>query len=143
MVSRKSYSGSLLVSIGVACAAGGMVGAVKYSTPPHSTGDGKLRPTCQKQKECFKRKLSCVSFNSMSIVNKRLELSSLLASKFYELVAITETFLESTINSSAHSTYRGEIVQDIVVEFSWLFTRVCAALEKQISKLIVKFYGAR
>ena len=42
----------------------------------------------------------CVSFNSRSVVNKRLELSSLLALKSYELVAITETFLDSTINSS-------------------------------------------
>ena len=39
-------------------------------------------------------------FNSRSIVNKRLELSSLLALKSYELVAITKTFLDSTINSS-------------------------------------------
>ena len=69
-------------------------------TNPGPTGDGNLCPTRQKEKESFKRKLSCVSFNSRSIVNKRLELSSLLASKSYELVAITETFLDSTINSS-------------------------------------------
>ena len=69
-------------------------------TNPGPTGDGNSRPTCQKQKESFKHKLSCVSFNSRSIVNKRLELSSLLVSKSYELVAITETFLDSTINSS-------------------------------------------
>ena len=54
----------------------------------------------QNKKESLKSKLSCVSFNSRSIVNKRLELSSLLALKSYELVAITETFLDSTINSS-------------------------------------------
>ena len=106
------------------------------------TGDGNLCPTRQKQKESFKRKLSCVSFNSRSIVNKRLELSSLLASKSYELVAITDTFLDSTINSSEIFSDSFN-VQDMVVEFSWLFTRVCAALEERISKLIVKFYGAR
>ncbi|KAK2555811.1 hypothetical protein P5673_022424, partial [Acropora cervicornis] len=31
----------------------------------------------------------------------------------------------------------------MVVEFSWLFTRVCAALEEQIPKVTVKFYDAR
>ena len=54
----------------------------------------------ENQKKSFKCKLSCVSFDSRSIVNKRLELSRLLALKSYELVAITETFLDSTINIS-------------------------------------------
>ena len=74
-----------------------------------TSGDVSLNPgpittpgpnSTQNQKESFKCKLSCVSFNSRSIVNKRLELSSLLALKSYELVAIAETFLDSTINSS-------------------------------------------
>ena len=69
-------------------------------TNPVPTGDGNLCPASQEQKDRFKRKLSCVSFNSRSIVNKRLELSSPLASKSYELVAITETFLDSTMKSS-------------------------------------------
>ena len=69
-------------------------------TNPGPTGDGNLCPTSQEQKDRFKRKLSFVSFNSRSIVNKRLELSSPFASKSYELVAITETCLDSTINSS-------------------------------------------
>ena len=74
-----------------------------------TSGDVSLNPgpittsrpnSSQNKKESLKSKLSCVSFNSRSIVNKRLELSSLLALKSYELVAITETFLDSTINSS-------------------------------------------
>ena len=74
-----------------------------------TSGDVSLNPgpittsglsSTQNQKESFKRNLSCVSSNSRSIVNKRLELSSLLALKSYELVAITETFLDSTINNS-------------------------------------------
>ena len=74
-----------------------------------TSGDVLLNPgpittsgpnSSQNKKESLKSKLSCVSFNSRSIVNKRLELSSLLALKSYELVAITETFLDSTINNS-------------------------------------------
>ena len=100
----------------------------------------------QNKKESLKSKLSCVSFNSRSIVNKRLELSSLLTLKSYELVAITETFLDSTINSSEmfsdtfnvqrrdRSRHGGGVLLAV-------HQGLCC-IREQISKLTVKFYGA-
>ena len=59
-----------------------------FSPPPPFLVNIHLNPgpgsnLTQNQKESFKRKLSCISLNSRSIVNKRLELSSLLALKPY------------------------------------------------------------
>ena len=126
-----------------------------HQTRLFSSGDVSLNPgpfttsgpnSTQNQKESFKCGLSCVSFNSRSVVNKRLELSRLLALKSYELVAITETFLDSTINSSEifsdsfnvqrrdRSRHGGGVLLAV--------HKGCAALEEQISKLIVKFYSA-
>lgn len=44
--------------------------------------------------------VSCLSLNARSIVNKRVELASRLSSISFDLVAVTETSLDSSINSA-------------------------------------------
>lgn len=44
--------------------------------------------------------VSCLSLNARSIVNKRVELASRLSSVSFDLVAVTETWLDSSINSA-------------------------------------------
>ena len=44
--------------------------------------------------------VSCLSLNARSIVNKRVELASRLSSISFDLVAVTETWLDSSINSA-------------------------------------------
>ncbi|CAH3159171.1 unnamed protein product [Porites lobata] len=44
--------------------------------------------------------VSCLSLNARSIVNKRVELASCLSSISFDLVAVTETWLDSSINSA-------------------------------------------
>ena len=44
--------------------------------------------------------VSCLSLNARSIVNKRVELASRLSSVSFDLVAVTKTWLDSSINSA-------------------------------------------
>ena len=47
-----------------------------------------------------KNYVSCLSLNARSIVNKRVDLCSRLSSTSFDLVAVTETWLDSSINSA-------------------------------------------
>ena len=47
-----------------------------------------------------KNHVSCLALNARSIVNKRVELGSCLSSTTFELVAVTESWLDSSISSA-------------------------------------------
>lgn len=47
-----------------------------------------------------KNHVSCLSLNTRSIINKRVDVCSRLSSNSIDLVAVTETWLDSAINSA-------------------------------------------
>lgn len=66
-----------------------------YPNPgPVSAKDFKIHSA----KPTGKNHLSCLSLNARSIVNKRAELCSRLSTTSFDLVAVTETWLDSSVN---------------------------------------------
>lgn len=76
-----------------------LCGDVSPNPGPTAAGDSS-DPRCNAARPNRISKLSCLSLNARSIVNKERELRSCLSINDYDLIAITETWLDPTINSS-------------------------------------------
>ena len=76
-----------------------LCGDVSPNPGPTAAGESS-NPRCNAARPNRISKLSCLSLNARSIVNKERELRSCLSINDYDLIAITETWLDPTINSS-------------------------------------------
>ena len=96
-----------------------LCGDVSPNPGPTAAGDSS-DARCNAARPNRISKLSCLSLNARSIVNKGRELRSCLSINDYDLIAITESWLDPTINSNeifpTSSKFFAKIARETAVE---------------------------